>query len=198
MVKLVLISGSLRRSSVNSAAIRAAERIATRHPQVAAVSILPLHDIPLFNEDVENAGDPPSVSLAKLAVSATDGILISTPEYNGAMSGVMKNAVDWLSRPWGNSPLTAKPVATLSAAPGTGGGRKAQNALRPVLRELGADVVAHDLVTVSGAEELLDATGEMSDRAVLIQITALVSVLVARCADLQPSAAEGRSDRYSP
>jgi chromate reductase len=197
MVKLVLISGSLRRDSLNSTVIRAVERIALRHPQIEAVSILPLHDIPPFDEDVELIGDPPSVSAAKRMLDGADGLLLATPEYNGAMSGVLKNAIDWLSRPWGNSSMTAKPVATLSAAPGMGGGRKAQAALRPVLEELGADLVRHELVAVSGAGDRLDVTGELSDRAALAQLTVLVSALVARCTQVQP-AAQRQPIRHCP
>lgn len=197
MVKLVLISGSLRRGSMNSAMIRAAHRIAVRNPQVEAALILPLHDFPPFDEDVEMAGDPPPISLAKLSVAGADGILIATPEYNGAMSGVLKNAIDWLSRPWGNSPMTAKPVVTMSAAPGSRGGRKAQAVLRPVLQELGADVVPHDLVAVSGAGDLFDATGEVSDRAVLAQVAVLVSALVARCMEVRSPVGASPSARHS-
>ena len=160
--------------------------------------MLSLHDFPPFDEDVEIIGDPLPISLAKLSLACADGILIATPEYNGAMSGVLKNAIDWLSRPWGNSPMTAKPVATLSAAPGMGGGRKAQAALLPVLQELGADLVLHDLVTVSGARDLLDATGEVSDCAVLAQMSALASALVARCVDVRSSVGASPPVRHSP
>ena len=93
--------------------------------------------------------------------------------------------------------MTAKPVATMSAAPGSRGGRNAQAVLRPVLQELGADVVPHDLVAVSGAGDLFDATGEVSDRAVLAQVAVLVSALVARCMEVRSPVGASPSVRHS-
>ncbi|HTZ45341.1 MAG TPA: NADPH-dependent FMN reductase [Jatrophihabitans sp.] len=197
MVTLVLISGSLRRGSVNSALIRAAQRVAARHPEVTASSILPLHDFPPYDEDAEAVGAPLTIVRARRQVSEADGLLMATPEYNGAMSGVLKNAVDWLSRPWRSSPLTAKPVVTLSAAPGAGGGIKGQITLRPVLAELGADVVPHDLVAVPGAPDLLDADGELGSDAVLAQLEMLVDTLVARCVEIR-SPVGARAAAHSP
>lgn len=170
MVDLVLLSGSLRRASMNSAVIRIAARSATVNAHVGAVSILPLREIPFYDGDVEKVGDPPAVRAAKEIVDAADGLLIATPEYNGAPSGVLKNALDWLSRPWGDSVLTGKPVATVSAAPGAGGGRKAQLCLREILTELGAEVIPYEPLALS-----------VTGRQVSADLDALVSALVAAC-----------------
>jgi chromate reductase, NAD(P)H dehydrogenase (quinone) len=191
-MKLVLMSGSLRHGSLNSAVIRAAAKYAERHPAVGGSSVLSLRDFPLFDEDIEGPGEPPAVVAAKRAVCAASAILIATPEYNGAMSGVVKNAVDWLSRPWGGSPLTDKPVATVSAAPGPGGGRKAQEILRGVLSELGARVIPHDILAISGTSGLLDNNGEVAEAGALLRIGLLVSTLVASCADQGSLTAEYR------
>ncbi len=192
MVRLVLLSGSLRHASTNSAVIRAAARCAEKYMAVGEVSILPLRNFPLFDEDIEELGDPPMVAVAKQAVRAADGILIATPEYNGAMSGVVKNAVDWLSRPWGRSPLTDKPVATVSAAPGSGGGRKGQETLREVLDELGASVVPHDILAISSSRSLFDDNGEVADAGTLMQINLLVCELIASCTQLESLTGECR------
>lgn len=189
MVKLVLFSGSLRRASMNSAMIRAAARHAGKHPAVGAATILSLREFPLFDEDCEGPGEPAVIAAAKRAVHAADGLLIATPEYNGAMSGVVKNAVDWLSRPWGSSPLTGKPVVTMSAAPGPRGGRNGQETLRDSLDELGARVIPHDLLAIPGTG-LLDDQGEVADHETLRKIGLLVSILVATCTDQQELATE--------
>ena len=175
---------------MNSAVIRAAARCAEAHPAVGEASILSLRDFPLFDEDCEGPGEPAVIAAAKRAIRAADGMLIATPEYNGAMSGVVKNAVDWLSRPWGNSALTDKPVVTMSAAPGSRGGRKGQEILRDVLDELGARVIPHDILAISGTGDLFDDRGEVVDHETLQQIGLLVSILIAGCIDQQALTAE--------
>jgi chromate reductase, NAD(P)H dehydrogenase (quinone) len=186
------VSGSLRAASMNSAVIRAAAGCAVRHHSVSEVSVLSLRDIPLFDEDVEEQGDPPAVAAAKRAVRAADGLFVATPEYNGALSGVLKNAVDWLSRPWGSSPLTDKPVVTVSVAPGSRGGRRAQETLREILDELGAWVIPHELLAISGTRDLFDAKGEVADAGTQARLDALVAVLVAGCAGQRSLTAEYR------
>lgn len=185
MVEFVFISGSLRHGSINSAVIRAAIRCAEKYPVVDRISTLSLREIPLFDEDIEELGDPPAVANAKRLVQAADSVFIATPEYNGALSGVLKNAIDWLSRPWGSSPLTDKPVITVSAAPGLGGGLSGQVTLRQILDELGAWVVPHDLVTISAAHGVFDSKGEIADIEILTRIDLLVASLVASCTDQQ-------------
>jgi chromate reductase, NAD(P)H dehydrogenase (quinone) len=185
MVELVFLSGSLRHGSMNSAVIRAAVRCAEKHPAVDRISTLSLRGIPLFDEDIEELGDPPAVAAAKQLVQAADSVFIATPEYNGALSGVLKNAIDWLSRPWGSSALTDKPVITVSAAPGLSGGRSGQVTLRQILDELGAWVVPHDLVTISAAHGVFDGKGEIADVEILTRIDLLVATLVASCTDQQ-------------
>jgi chromate reductase len=170
---------------MNSAVVRAAARQAEEHPAVDRVSIMSLREIPPFDEDIEELGDPPPVAIAKRLVQAADGICIATPEYNGALSGVLKNAIDWLSRPWGNSALTDKPAITVSAAPGRSGGRSGQLTLRQILDELGAWVIPHELVTISAAPGVFDSKGEIADVEILTRIDLLVASLVASCTDQQ-------------
>lgn len=114
-VKLVTLVGSLRRGSLNRVVATAAAELA---PPGVEVSEHPLAGVPLFDADVEAVGDPPAVASLKAAVAGADGLVIVTPEYNAGVPAVTKNAVDWLSRPYGSGPLVDKPVGVVVATPG--------------------------------------------------------------------------------
>jgi chromate reductase len=132
------ISGSLRAASFNTALLHAARELA---PAGMDIAIHRLHGLPLFDEDVEALGDPEPVKALKDAVEAADGLLLACPEYNGGISGVLKNAIDWMSRPGTErpqGPLRGKPVCIVGASPGATGTVRAQDALRLVLRRAGA------------------------------------------------------------
>lgn len=133
---IVGLSGSLRRESYNSRLLRTA---ASLFPHGVSFEIESIAGIPLYNADVEEAdGIPPAVAALKEKLAAADGLLIATPEYNNSMPGVMKNAVDWLSRPPRDIPRVfgGLPVAIMGATPGRGGTALAQTAWLPVLRTL--------------------------------------------------------------
>jgi len=106
------VSGSLRAASFNTALLRAAQELA---PDDVTIRIFGLHDLPLFNQDVEDAGDPPSVTAWKDAIRASDALLLACPEYNGGVTGVLKNAIDWASR-GKPAPLTGKICCLVGAA----------------------------------------------------------------------------------
>jgi chromate reductase len=136
MTKLVGIAGSLRRHSFNRALLAAA---AASTPEGVTLEQLPIDAVPLYNADVESAsGLPEPVRVLNRAIQAADGIVIATPEYNNGIPGVMKNVIDWLSRPDGERPhvLKGKPVALLGASPGGWGTILSQAAWLPVLRTL--------------------------------------------------------------
>jgi len=118
-MKILGISGSLRERSYNTALLRAAAELA---PPDVEVEIFDLSRIPLYNDDVESAGDPEPVAELRAAVDEADALLLATPEYNRGTSGVLKNAIDWLSRPFGNSALKNKPLAVIGASRGQYGG----------------------------------------------------------------------------
>ncbi|WP_344098212.1 NADPH-dependent FMN reductase, partial [Streptomyces stramineus] len=122
MLKVVLISGSLRRGSVNSAALRAVRRIIVRMPRPAEAVTLPIGRVPFYDEDAERAGSAPAAQAARTLVAAADALVISTPSYNAALPGVLKNTLDRLSARRGRAPSTGKVVAVLSASP-PGAGR---------------------------------------------------------------------------
>jgi len=135
-VRLVGIAGSLRRDSYNRRLMVAAQRLLAGR---ATLEIMPIDDIPLYNADVESAsGIPEPVSALKDAIAGADGLVIATPEYNGSIPGVVKNAIDWVSRPSTDIPrvLHGKPVALMGATPGGLGTVLSQTAWMQVLRHL--------------------------------------------------------------
>jgi NAD(P)H-dependent FMN reductase len=137
MTKIVGIAGSLRAASFNAALLRTAAGLM---PSGASLEIASIKGIPLYDGDVEaNEGIPQVVAALKEQIAAADGLLLVTPEYNNAMPGVFKNAIDWLSRPPSDIPriFGNRPTAVIGASPGGFGTILAQNAWLPVLRTLG-------------------------------------------------------------
>jgi NAD(P)H-dependent FMN reductase len=163
MAILVGVSGSLRRGSYNTALLRAA---AERMPAGSALVVESIRDVPLYDADLEaERGIPPAVARLKDAIAAADGLLLATPEYNGGIPGVAKNAFDWLSRPPADIPRVfgGRPVALVGASPGGFGTVLAQSAWLPVLRALGADLWAGGRLLVSRAGSAFDADGVLTD-----------------------------------
>jgi chromate reductase len=147
------IVGSLRAGSYNRALLRAAQQQA---PQGVEIQIYDIDSIPLYNADVEARGDPEPVMAFKAAIRATNGLLISTPEYNHGMPGVLKNAVDWASRPHRASPLDSKPVALMGATAGRGSTFQAQAQLREALVYAGACTLSQPELSLSRADAAFD------------------------------------------
>lgn len=127
-MKVLGISGSLRKGSYNTMALRAAQKLA---PSGMEITIADISDIPMFNDDVRHVGYPESVTRLKDQVRAADAVLFATPEYNFSIPGVLKNALDWMARP-PDLPFDGKPVAIMGAAPGPLGTARAQYHLRQV------------------------------------------------------------------
>ncbi|MFK0295438.1 NADPH-dependent FMN reductase [Streptomyces sp. NPDC090442] len=141
-VRVLGISGSLRVDSHNTAALRAVAALA--NPAVQLTLFDGLAAIPPFCEDCEN--DPaPAVEELRSALREADALLISTPEYNSTVPGQLKNALDWASRPYGDSPLTGKTTTLISASPSAYGAQWAQDDLRKILTTCGAHVTDHSL-----------------------------------------------------
>jgi chromate reductase, NAD(P)H dehydrogenase (quinone) len=158
---VLAVAGSLRRDSINLALLRAAAQLA---PACLAVTVFDrLATVPLFNEDVEARGLPPGVKAFREEVAAADGLLISTPEYNHSMPGVLKNAIDWLSRPAPDTVLVGKPVAVVGATTGYWGTRLAQAALRQVLFSTQSLVLQRPGFSARNARDLFDADGQLID-----------------------------------
>jgi chromate reductase len=159
-LNILAIAGSLRKASYNRALIRAAQKQA---PEGMAINIHDLNDIPLYNADVEAAGDPPGVAAFKQAIAGADGVLIATPEYNHGVPGVMKNAIDWASRPPRNAPLNAKPVGLIGASPGMTGSARGQSQLRQAFEFTNSWCMPQPEILVFRAHEKFDAEGRLTD-----------------------------------
>ena len=145
-LNIVAISGSLREGSFNTALLRQAAETA---PAGVKVSIAAIEDLPHFSQDLEAAGLPDAVVELRERLAAADGLLIATPEYNYSVPGVLKNAIDWLSR-HPDSPLDGKPTAILGAG-GRSGTARAQRHLREILEHNDVQVLAEPEVLIKGA-----------------------------------------------
>jgi chromate reductase len=156
MTKLAVFVGSLRENSSNKMLAKALQAAA---PEVTFTYI----DIsfPLYNEDIETAGVPPEVQSAKEIVEAADGVLFVTPEYNRSVPGVLKNAIDWVSRPYGQSSFTAKPVGIVGSSVGPVGTAIAQSDLRHIMLFQGAKVMGQPEIYVANANEVFGEDGKI-------------------------------------
>jgi NAD(P)H-dependent FMN reductase len=162
-MKILGISGSLRQASHNSALLRAAQALFPDLIETGNIS-----SIPLYNGDLETEGVPDSVIQLKKQLATASGLLLFSPEYNNSVPGVLKNTIDWMSRPSegiGNV-FRGKPVAISGASPGGFGTILAQNAWLPVFRLLGAEVFSGGRLMVSGAATIFDDDGSLADVAV--------------------------------
>jgi chromate reductase len=153
------ISGSLRKASYNTAALHAAQELA---PADVAIEIFDLTPLPLYNEDVKAVGFPPVVQQLRDKIKAADALLFVTPEYNYSMSGVLKNAIDWASRP-PDQPFNEKPTAIMGASPSALGTGRAQYHLRQSCVFLNMHLVNKPEVMIAAAHTKFDAQGKLTD-----------------------------------
>ena len=181
--RILAIAGSLRQGSYNRGLLRAAEELA---PDWVKVQFFDIGTLPFFNEDLEAPADPEVVRQFKEAISRANAILIATPEYNGAVPGVLANAIDWASRPTGRSVLRNKPVAVMGAVLGKSGSANAQAALRGVLSRVGAIVVPDPQVLVPRASRLFDEQVNLRDEDTRREIRQLVEAVAHWCRRVQP------------
>jgi len=177
--RLVGIAGSLRKGSYNAALLRAAAELA---PAGTTVEIATIAGIPLYDGDLEHEqGIPASVTALKDRIAGADGLLVATPEYNNSIPGVLKNAIDWLSRPPADIPKVFgdKPVAIMGATPGPGGTRLAQTAWLPVLRTLGTRAWFGKQLYVASAGSVFDAEGKLVDEKIAKHLTGFMEAFAA-------------------
>jgi chromate reductase len=156
------IAGSLRHASFNRALLRTAAELA---PERLHIEIHEIADIPLYNQDVEDQNAPAAVTTLREAVRSADALLIATPEYNHGVPGVLKNTIDWLSRPPRSSALNGKPVAVMGASPGVVGTARSQSQLRQAFVFTNSYAMAQPEVLVGRAHEKFDAEGRLTDEA---------------------------------
>ncbi len=175
------IAGSLRCGSYNRAALRAATQLV---PEDATIDIFELDGIPAFNQD-EEQNPPAKVVELKARIWEADAVLIVTPEYNYSVPGVLKNAIDWASRPYGDNAWSGKPAAIMGASVGTIGTARAQYHLRQMFVFLNVFPVNQPEVMIGNAAERFDAEGNLTDEATKDFIRQLLQNLVVWTRQLQ-------------
>ena len=173
-VRILGIAGSLRRASYNRAALRAATQLV---PQDTTLDIFELDGIPGFSQDEEQS-PPATVVELKKRIRAADAILIATPEYNYSIPGVLKNAIDWASRPYGDSAWNGKPAAIMGASVGTIGTARAQYHLRQIFVFLNVFPLNQPEVMIGNAAERFDKEGNLTDETTKNFIRQLLQNLV--------------------
>lgn len=181
------IAGSLRKASYNRAALRAARELV---PEGVKIEIFELNDIPPFNQD-EEKNPPQSVIDFKQRVRAADAILFVTPEYNYSIPGVLKNAIDWASRPYGDSAWNDKPVAIIGASIGTSGTVRAQYHLRQSFVFLNMHPINGPEVMITNAAERFDEQGNLKDE----KTREIIKKMLSNLADWTRQLEAGKSAR---
>ena len=164
-MRIVGISGSLRKASYNTALLRAATE---ECPPGATIEIESIRGIPLYDGDVEASnGIPARAAEIKERIATADGLLLVTPEYNNSIPGVFKNAIDWMTRPSADIPRVfgGRPVALMGASPGRFGTVVSQTAWQPVFRTIGMRPWYGELLYVGGAGKVFDPAGNLVDDA---------------------------------
>ena len=184
-MNIIAIAGSLRHNSFNVMALRAAQRLA---PAGMSIQEAQIGDVPFYNDDIHRAGDPASVIRLRTQLKTADAVLLVSPEYNFSIPGVLKNALDWMSRP--PNALDGMPVAIMGASIGPLGTARAQYHLRQVLQCLNAYTVSRPEVFIPSAQTKFDAQGELADDIVAAAIVKLLIALRDLVSRLQTS---GRS-----
>jgi len=175
MTTLLGISGSLRKASTNTALLRNAAEIFGADTYIEADI-----NLPLYNGDLEEAeGIPASVQKLADQIAAADAVIMSTPEYNKAISGSLKNALDWVSRTKG-APWSGKPVAIMSAAAGRAGGERTQFSLRLAMMAFRPDILQGPEVLLANSSNEFDENGKLTNERYVQGLTELMDALKAR------------------
>jgi chromate reductase len=190
-INILGIAGSLRRQSYNRSALRAAQELA---PAGVTVNNFELDGIPAFNED-EEKNPPAKVVELKKQIRSADALLIVTPEYNYSVPGVLKNAIDWASRPYGDSAWSGKPAAIMGASIGSIGTARAQYHLRQIFVFLNVFPINQPEVMIGNASQRFDANGNLTDDETRGFIRKLLQELVDWTARIQTPQAESQLQR---
>jgi len=173
-VRLLGLSGSLRQASHCTAVLRT---LADRLPSSTTLKLFPLDEIPPYNQDLDGDTAPAPVASLKAAIDDADGLVVISPEYNYGMSGVLKNALDWASRPAMKSPLKGKPAVIMTASPAYTGGVRAQIQVRETLMACLARVLSRPQVVIAGVHDKVK-DGRLTDDASIEFAMAAVQDLV--------------------
>lgn len=174
-IRVLGIIGSLRASSYNAQLLHAAMALAPSDLSIVPVT---LGDVPLYNADVEAQGDPPGVAALRAAVRDADAILFASPEYNYGVPGVLKNAVDWISRPPKDSPFSRKAAAIMGASQGPSGTMRMQLQLRLALQSVEMYVMPKPEIVVTHAKDKFDAAGNLTDEKTREHVASFLSAFL--------------------
>jgi chromate reductase, NAD(P)H dehydrogenase (quinone) len=175
-IRVAGIPGSLREGSLNKGLLRSTVELAPAGMEIQIYTRL--GDIPPYNDDVFQKGDPEPVADLKAFIRGADAILISTPEYNYGVPGVLKNAIDWASRPAGKSALNRKPAAIMGCSPGLGGTIRAQHALRQTFVFTETHVMSQPEIKIPSAAPLFDSTAKLTDETTRQYVKKFLEALV--------------------
>lgn len=186
MLRILGISGSLRRDSHNTNLLRAAANLLP--PGVELEIYDGLRDLPAYDADLDIQPAPAAVTVLREAIAAADGVIVATPEFNGSIPGSLKNALDWASRPFPDNVLRGKPVAVIGASTGLFGAVWAQAETRKVLGVIGADVIEGEL-PVGQADTAFTEAGRLADDGLHGALDELIGTLAARAGAAEPVAA---------
>ena len=162
-IKILGIAGSLRKDSYNRALLRAAIELAPDQMEIAIFDNEIFSAIPLYNEDIRIQAVPQPVRILKQEIQQADGLIFAIPEYNFSVSGVLKNAIDWVSRPTNESPLNGKPVAIMGASIGISGTIRAQMHFKQIATTTNMLLVNRPQVYVAWAADKFDPEGRLMD-----------------------------------
>lgn len=184
-VRLLGISGSIRRNSYCTTVLQTlGEGLGGK----ASLDLFPLHDIPPYDPDLDAENTPASAVALRKAIAAADGLVVISPEYNYGMSGVLKNALDWASRPAMQAPVRGKPILIMTASPAFTGGVRAQHEMRETLAGMLGRVIARPQVVIASVHEKIK-DGRLTDPAVLSFALAAIDDLLAEIRMLRAAGA---------
>lgn len=175
-MNVIALSGSLRKDSFNTALLRVLQSLA---PEGMQIEIADIKNIPLYNQDYE-AVFPPAVQALKDKIASADGIIIATPEYNRSVPGVLKNAIDWISRPYGQNSFAKKTVLLMGVSGGKIGTAVAQSHLRGILLYLDADIIGQPELYLGPASEIFDEAGNIKNDSTKELLTKALQTLSSR------------------
>ncbi len=173
-MNIAAISGSFRENSINTGLIRALQSIA---PEQVDIELIDYRDIPLYNQDVNQKGIPEAVQKVGDAIKAADAIIIATPEYNYSIPGVLKNAIDWLSR-MPEQPFDSKPLGIVGASPSFMGTARAQVHLRQVLQYLNPQILNKPEILINNAFDKFDEQGRLQDEQTIAYLQEFMAALI--------------------
>jgi chromate reductase len=174
MKKIIALSGSLRKDSFNTHLLHALQALA---PSDVEITIFDISTLPLFNSDLE-ADFPKSAQALKDAIAASEGVIIATPEYNRSVPGVLKNAIDWASRPYGKNSFAKKPTLILGASVGPIATAVAQSHLKQIMLYLDALVLGQPELYIGVAQDKFDTQGVLTDEATKDHLVNALNVLL--------------------